>query len=249
MQSEKLSRRRFLAWGATTLAASILPRSWATALTVEPPSPAFATPPLPYPPDALEPYIDARTMEIHHGRHHDGYTKNLNRAIEQESTLREHTIESLLAEIPQLPAAVATTIRNHGGGYYNHNRFWEWMTPGGSEPTADFEAALTQHFGSRAEFQARFREAALRVFGSGWAWLIVRADGSLAITATPNQDNPLMRGLVSETGTPILGVDVWEHAYYLKYQNRRADYIDAWWNVVHWQRVSEQWTQTRTQIR
>ncbi|MCS7048669.1 MAG: superoxide dismutase, partial [Verrucomicrobiae bacterium] len=189
----------------------------------------------------------ARTMEIHHGRHHDGYTKNLNAAVEKEPTLQGRTIESLLAEIPRLPANVATAVRNHGGGFYNHNRFWEWMTPGGSAPRPEFEAALAQQFGSRAEFQTRFREAALRVFGSGWAWLIVKDDGTLAITTTPNQDNPLMRGIVAETGRPILGLDVWEHAYYLKYQNRRADYIDAWWNVVNWRLVSEQWTKIRAE--
>lgn len=227
------------------LAGSLLPRSLATVATSETIGPAFVTPPLPYPAGALEPHMDARTMEIHHGRHHEGYTRNLNAAIEKEPSLRGRSIESLLADIPQLPATVATVVRNHGGGFYNHNRFWEWMTPGGSAPTPEFEMALAKQFGSRAEFQTRFREAALRVFGSGWAWLIVKEDHSLAITTTANQDNPLMRGIVTETGTPILGLDVWEHAYYLKYQNRRADYIDAWWNVVHWKLVSDQWVQAQ----
>jgi superoxide dismutase, Fe-Mn family len=193
---------------------------------------AFTLPALPYAYDALEPYIDARTMEIHHTKHHNGYTTNLNAAIEG-TRMEGMSIESLLAS-PANPA-----IRNNGGGYYNHCLFWELMSPnGGGAPSGALGAAIDSTFGSFEDFKAAFSKAAATRFGSGWAWLIKKADGSLAITSTPNQDNPLM-DVADDKGTPILGLDVWEHAYYLNYQNRRPDYIAAFFSVVNWEKASE----------
>ncbi|GAB4422190.1 MAG: superoxide dismutase [Bacteroidia bacterium] len=195
---------------------------------------AFTLPALPYAFDALEPHIDARTMEIHHGKHHAAYTNNLNAAI-QGTALEGQSIEDLLAHISQHSAA----IRNNGGGYYNHNLFWEVMSPdGGGEPQGALAAAIDSAFGSFAAFKEAFAKAAATRFGSGWAWLVKKADGSLAVTSTPNQDNPLM-DVAEEKGTPILGLDVWEHAYYLHYQNRRPDYVSAWFQVVNWDKVAE----------
>ncbi len=197
---------------------------------------AFNLPELPYPYDALEPYIDARTMEIHHTRHHAGYVNKLNAAI-QGTELEQLSIEELLSKVSQLPAAV----RNNGGGHWNHSLFWKIMSPqGGGEPVGKVADAINQHFGSFSNFREIFTQAALNRFGSGWAWLIVRPDGSLHVCSTPNQDNPLMDVVPEEDrGTPILGIDVWEHAYYLKYQWRRNEYVEAWWNVVNWQYVDE----------
>ena len=193
---------------------------------------AFTLPDLPYAYDALEPHIDARTMEIHHTKHHNGYTFNLNAAIEG-TRMDGLSIESLLAS----PAN--TAIRNNGGGYYNHNLFWEILSPnGGGAPTGKLGEAINSTFGSYEDFKAAFSKAAATRFGSGWAWLIKKADGSLAVTSTPNQDNPLM-DVADDKGTPILGLDVWEHAYYLNYQNRRPDYIAAFFNVVNWSKVAE----------
>jgi Fe-Mn family superoxide dismutase len=193
---------------------------------------AFELPDLPYAHDALEPHIDARTMEIHHGKHHAGYTNNLNAAIEG-TDLENASIEDILAKAGSAGAAV----RNNGGGYYNHNLFWTVMGPnGGGAPSGELAQAIDRDFGSFDAFKEAFGKAAATRFGSGWAWLIV-AGGKLHVTSTPNQDNPLMD--VAETkGTPILGLDVWEHAYYLHYQNRRPDYIGAFWNVVNWDRVA-----------
>jgi Fe-Mn family superoxide dismutase len=193
---------------------------------------AFELPDLPYAHDALEPHIDARTMEIHHGKHHAGYTNNLNAAI-QGTDLENASIEDILAKAGSAGAAV----RNNGGGYYNHNLFWTVMGPnGGGAPSGELAQAIDRDFGSFDAFKEAFGKAAATRFGSGWAWLIV-AGGKLHVTSTPNQDNPLMD--VAETkGTPILGLDVWEHAYYLHYQNRRPDYIGAFWNVVNWDRVA-----------
>jgi Fe-Mn family superoxide dismutase len=193
---------------------------------------AFELPALPYAHDALEPHIDARTMEIHHGKHHAGYTNNLNAAI-QGTDLENASIEDILAKAGSAGAAV----RNNGGGYYNHNLFWTVMGPnGGGAPSGELAQAIDRDFGSFDAFKEAFGKAAATRFGSGWAWLIV-AGGKLHVTSTPNQDNPLMD--VAETkGTPILGLDVWEHAYYLNYQNRRPDYIGAFWNVVNWDRVA-----------
>lgn len=193
---------------------------------------AFTLPALPYAYDALEPHIDARTMEIHHSKHHNGYTTNLNAAIEG-TRMEGMSIESLLAS----PANAA--IRNNGGGFYNHSLFWEILSPnGGGDPAGALGAAIDSTFGSYEDFKAAFSKAAATRFGSGWAWLIKKADGSLAITSTPNQDNPLM-DVADDKGTPILGLDVWEHAYYLNYQNRRPDYITAFFSVVNWDKVSE----------
>ena len=195
---------------------------------------SFTLPNLPYAYDALEPYIDAKTMEIHHSKHHNGYTNNLNGAI-QGTDLEGKTIEDILANISKAGPAV----RNNGGGYYNHWLFWEVMSPnGGGEPSGKLGDAINQKFGSFENFKTEFSKAAATRFGSGWAWLCVKADGSLRICSSPNQDNPLMD--ISECpGTPILCLDVWEHAYYLNYQNRRPDYIEAFFNVVNWDEVSK----------
>ncbi|HEX2901247.1 MAG TPA: superoxide dismutase [Bacteroidia bacterium] len=192
---------------------------------------AFTLPTLPYAYDALEPHIDARTMEIHHSKHHAAYTNNLNAAIEG-TELAGKTIEEILATALSGPPA----IRNNGGGFWNHNLFWEVLSPkGGGEPTGALAAAIARDFGSFADFKTKFNAAAATRFGSGWAWLIKGKDGALSINSTANQDNALME---PGTGTPILGLDVWEHAYYLHYQNRRPDYINAFWNVVNWEKVA-----------
>lgn len=194
---------------------------------------AFKLPDLSYDYNALEPHIDARTMEIHHSRHHAGYTTNLNNAI--EGTDKDgKSIEEILSNIMQTESAV----RNNGGGFYNHNLYWEIMGPnGGGEPTGDLLTAINGAFGSFARFKSEFSTAGATRFGSGWAWLVRKDDGSLAVTSTPNQDNPLMP-FAEVKGTPILGMDVWEHAYYLKYQNRRPEYIEAFFNVINWDAVA-----------
>ena len=196
---------------------------------------AFELPSLPYANDALEPHIDARTMEIHHGKHHNAYTTNLNNAVEG-TDLDGQSIEDLLGNISAHPAGV----RNNGGGFYNHCLFWEVMSPdGGGEPAGDLAEAINSAFGSFSDFQDQFAAAAATRFGSGWAWLCVK-DGSLCVCSTPNQDNPLM-DVADCKGTPILGLDVWEHAYYLNYQNRRPDYVSAFWNVVNWNEVAKRY--------
>ena len=193
----------------------------------------FTLPPLPYAEDALEPYIDARTMGIHHGKHHAGYTDKLNAAIEG-TDLVGIPIQDILANLDRAPADIRMTLRNNGGGYANHSLFWQIMGPhGGGEPSGALAAAINSAFGSFAEFRTAFSVAAASVFGSGWVWLVADR-GLLSICATANQDTPLMAGM-----TPILGIDVWEHAYYLRYQNRRADYIAAFFNVINWDKVSE----------
>jgi Fe-Mn family superoxide dismutase len=195
---------------------------------------AFKLPPLPYAQDALEPYIDARTMGIHHGKHHNGYTNNLNNAVEG-TDLASQSIEDILRNINNVPEGIRTAVRNNGGGFANHSLFWSVMSPdGGGEPAGELGAAITATFGSFAAFQEKFSGAAGSRFGSGWAWLVVKGDGSLDVYSTANQDSPYMHG-----DTPILGIDVWEHAYYLHYQNRRGDYVAAWWNVVNWDQVAE----------
>lgn len=193
---------------------------------------AFELPKLPYAFDDLDPHIDAKTMEIHHGKHHAAYTTNLNAAIEG-TDLEGLSIEEILVKGVDKPA-----VRNNGGGFYNHNLFWEWMSPlGGGEPTGELAQAIDAAFGSFDKFKEEFAKAAATRFGSGWAWLI-KKDGKLEITSTPNQDNPLMP-VADVQGTPILGLDVWEHAYYLNYQNRRPDYVSAFFNVVNWDKVAE----------
>jgi Fe-Mn family superoxide dismutase len=194
---------------------------------------AFTLPALSYAHDALEPHIDKQTMEIHHGKHHNAYVTNLNNAMAGSDT-EKLSIEAICQNISKYPPAV----RNNGGGHYNHSLFWTIMGPNaGGEPAGEFAAAINAAFGTFADFKTQFANAGVTRFGSGWAWLIVK-DGKLAICSTPNQDNPLM-DIAEVKGTPILGLDVWEHAYYLRYQNRRPDYIAAFWNVVHWSKVAE----------
>ncbi|PWE01261.1 superoxide dismutase [Marinilabilia rubra] len=195
---------------------------------------AFELPKLNYAYDALEPYIDARTMEIHHSKHHGGYTTKLNAAVEG-TDLEGKSIEDLLAGVSKH----STAVRNNGGGFYNHNLFWKVMGPNaGGKPDGELLSAIESEFGSFDEFKEKFNNAAATRFGSGWAWLVKKEDGQLAIGSTPNQDNPLM-DLSDFKGTPILGLDVWEHAYYLKYQNKRPEYIDAFWEVVNWDEVAK----------
>jgi len=201
----------------------------------------FELPELGYDYDALEPHIDARTMEIHHSKHHQGYTNNLNAALEGHADLHGKSIEELLAGIDALPADIHTAVRNNGGGYANHRLFWQIMAPGGaSSPGGDLSAAIDDAFGSFDAFRKKFASTAAGQFGSGWGWLKVSSDGNLKVASTPNQDSPLMAGY-----TPILGVDVWEHAYYLHYQNRRPDYVAAWWNVVNWTVVGRRYEAAR----
>lgn len=196
---------------------------------------AFELPPLPYAEDALEPHIDARTMSIHHDKHHAGYTNNLNAALEGHANLANKSIEALLGDLNSVPESIRTAVRNNGGGYANHSLFWTVMSPnGGGQPGGELADAINSAFGSFDAFKEKFSKAAGSRFGSGWAWLYVDGSGKLAVDSTPNQDTPLMEG-----HTPILGLDVWEHAYYLNYQNRRPDYVSAWWNVVDWDAVAK----------
>ncbi len=192
---------------------------------------AFTLPALPYAHDALEPHIDTATMEIHHGKHHNAYVTNLNKALESAPELAGKSLEELLANnLAIVPDAIKAAVRNNGGGHYNHSLFWTILGPGaGGTPVGKLAEAIDATFGSFDAFKEKFNAAATTRFGSGWAWLVKTADGKLEVTSTPNQDNPFMEGKF-----PIIGLDVWEHAYYLKYQNRRPDYIGAWWNVVNW---------------
>jgi Fe-Mn family superoxide dismutase len=195
----------------------------------------FKLPDLGYDYDALEPNIDARTMEIHYSKHHQGYTNKLNAALEGHEELHGKSAEELLAGIDALPADITTAVRNNGGGYVNHTLFWKIMTPGGADaPGGALADAIDDAFGSFDAFKEKFSSTAAGQFGSGWGWLKVSSDGQLKVASTPNQDSPIMKGYM-----PILGVDVWEHAYYLHYQNRRGDYIDHWWNVVNWDEVAK----------
>jgi Fe-Mn family superoxide dismutase len=202
---------------------------------------AHELPPLPYAHDALEPHIDARTMEIHHGKHHATYIANLNKALEGNADLQAKTIDELIADLNAVPENIRGAVRNNGGGHANHSLFWSILGPNsGGAPRGELAAAIDQAFGSFDAFKEAFKAAALTRFGSGWAWLVVKADGALAITSTPNQDTPVMGAAAGCDGsTPILGLDVWEHAYYLNYQNRRPDYVEAFWNVVNWDAVAE----------
>jgi Fe-Mn family superoxide dismutase len=194
---------------------------------------AFELPSLPYAFDALEPYIDTQTMQIHHGKHHGAYVSNLNAAIEKHPELAGKSLEELVGNLNSVPEDIRTAVRNNGGGHYNHSLFWKLMSPnGGGEPKGDLARAISNKFGSFSSMKELFEKAGIGRFGSGWAWLGFR-NGGLEIISMPNQDVPLMEGL-----TPVLGVDVWEHAYYLKYQNRRAEYLSNWWNVVNWEEVA-----------
>src|SRR5437762_866153 len=197
--------------------------------------PEFTVPPLPYPYDALEPTIDTQTMQIHHDKHHQAYVTNLNTALKDQPSLQSKSVEDLLKGINNIPEAIRTAVRNNGGGHANHTMFWEIMAPGGSkQPTGALAEAINTTFGNVDTLKQQINDAGLKRFGSGWAWLIVDAGGKLQVVSTPNQDTPLMEG-----HPPVLGVDVWEHAYYLKYQNRRADYLTAWWNVLNWDAVAK----------
>ncbi|MCB0258167.1 MAG: superoxide dismutase [Calditrichaeota bacterium] len=196
---------------------------------------AHELPPLPYAYNALEPYIDERTMQIHHDLHHGGYVKNLNAALEGHADLQKKSIEDLLKSLNSVPDAIRTAVRNNGGGHYNHTIFWNTMAPNaGGEPGGKLGEAIGKTFGSFDGFKEQFAKAAATRFGSGWAWLVKNADGSLAVTSTPNQDNPISGGQF-----PLVGIDVWEHAYYLKYQNRRPEYVSNWWSVVNWDAVAK----------
>ncbi|HEY2572838.1 MAG TPA: superoxide dismutase [Verrucomicrobiaceae bacterium] len=195
----------------------------------------YTLPPLPYDKAALEPYIDAMTMEIHHDRHHNAYVTNLNAAIAGNAELEKLSIDDLVKNLSKVPEDKRTAVRNNGGGHWNHSFFWNIMGPNaGGAPSGDLATAINAAFGNFEDFKKAFADAGVKRFGSGWAWL-VKSGGKLAITSTPNQDNPLM----DNSGAPLLGCDVWEHAYYLKYQNKRPDYIAAWWNVVNWKAVAE----------
>jgi Fe-Mn family superoxide dismutase len=202
---------------------------------------AFTLPPLPYPADALEPAIDKMTMEIHHDRHHKAYVDNLNKALEGAPDLQNKSIEDLLRGFKSIPTNIQAAVRNNGGGHANHTMFWEIMGPNaGGSPGGDLAQAITTAFGGFDALKAKVKENALGQFGSGWSWLVIGSDGKLQAVKSANQDSPYMDGQ-----TPILGVDVWEHAYYLKYQNKRADYVDAWWSVVNWSAVAQRFAKAK----
>jgi Fe-Mn family superoxide dismutase len=231
-----LTRRKFLA-GSAAVAALTLARG-AYAQTASGP---FQLPPLGYPFNALEPHIDARTMEIHHDRHHAAYVANLNNAVKDHSNIASMPLQDILAKLPEMPEAVRTALRNNGGGHANHTMFWQIMGPGGGQPQGDVAAAITRDLGGLQKLQDDFNAAGLRVFGSGWVVVTVARDGKLALETKPNQDTPLM-----ESKRVLFGNDVWEHAYYLNYQNRRGDYLKAWWNVVNWGKVGERYAAAKT---
>jgi superoxide dismutase, Fe-Mn family len=195
---------------------------------------AHSLPPLPYPSDGLEPHIDRQTMEIHHGKHHNAYVTNLNAALEKHPELQSKSLDDLLKSLGSVPEDIRTAVRNNGGGHWNHTMFWQIMGPkAGGQPTGAIADAINASFGGFDKFKEEFKKAAVARFGSGWAW-VISSGGKLTIESTPNQDTPIMDGK-----KPVFGLDVWEHAYYLKYQNRRPDYIDAWWNVVNWAEVNK----------
>lgn len=216
----------------------LLAQAAASATTANPVRAGFVLESLPYAANALEPAIDAQTMTIHHGKHHQAYADNLNKAVAADPALVNQTLEQLVAKAGTLPAA----IRNNAGGHWNHSFFWQTMAPAAQAgaPSPALLAAIEASFGSLDQFEATFKDSGTKRFGSGWVWLIVGGDGKLAITSTPNQDNPLM-DVAEVRGVPILGNDVWEHAYYLQYQNRRGDYLDGWWQVVNWAEVSRRY--------
>ncbi|HMP75578.1 MAG TPA: superoxide dismutase [Kiritimatiellia bacterium] len=206
---------------------------------------SHSLPALPYPANSLEPFIDEQTMLIHHGKHHAAYVNNLNAALEKYPDLQGKSIEALIGDLNAVPADIRGAVRNNGGGHWNHTFFWNLLKKNdGGQPSGALGAAIQKSFGSLDAFKEQFAKAGATRFGSGWAWLCVKADKSLCVCSTPNQDNPLMTGVAECPGTPILGLDVWEHAYYLKYQNRRPDYIAAFWNVVNWSAVEALYAQS-----
>jgi Fe-Mn family superoxide dismutase len=226
-----LTRRKFLAGSAAFAAVALARDAYAQAA----PGP-FQLPPLGYPFNALEPHIDARTMEIHHDRHHAAYVANLNTAVKDHSNIASMPLQDILAKLGEMPEAVRTALRNNGGGHANHTMFWQIMGPGGGQPQGDVAAAITRDLGGLQKLQDDFNAAGLRVFGSGWVVVTVTREGKLALETKPNQDTPLM-----DSKRVLFGNDVWEHAYYLNYQNRRGDYLKAWWNVVNWGKVGERY--------
>jgi Fe-Mn family superoxide dismutase len=239
LESNSLNRRQFVQLGTLAAGAALLTERASAEATVAAP----ALPKLPYAYDALEPHFDARTMEIHHSKHHAAYVAGLNDALSKAPELKGKELSELLTMIPDIAdESIRNAIRNHGGGHWNHAFFWETLAPAAQSgaPSEKLSAAIVSAFGSMDAFKKAFGDAATKRFGSGWAWLILQ-DGKLKITSTPNQDNPFMKGIVpdADLGKPILGLDVWEHAYYLHYQNRRADFITAWWNVVNWTEASK----------
>ena len=198
---------------------------------------AFEVPPLPYEYNALEPYIDTQTMQLHHDKHHAAYVNNLNNALQNQSQLASWTVEDLVQRINEVPESIRTAVRNNAGGHINHSMFWQIMKPnGGGEPTGELGSAIQQAFGSFDQFKAAFNDAGVKRFGSGWTWLVLDRSGKLQVISTANQDSPMMDGMF-----PVMGNDVWEHAYYLKYQNRRPDYLAAWWNVVNWDEITHRY--------
>ena len=202
---------------------------------------AFELPPLPYDYNALEPYIDTQTMQLHHDKHHQAYVTNANNALQGYDQFASMSVDDLLRNINQVPESIRTTLRNNAGGHSNHTMFWNIMKPnGGGQPTGDLANAIQQTFGSFDAFKTAFNDAGTKRFGSGWAWLVLDSSGKLQVISTPNQDSPLIDGLY-----PVMGNDVWEHAYYLKYQNRRPEYLNAWWNVVNWDEVARRYHQAR----
>jgi Fe-Mn family superoxide dismutase len=234
-----MTRRSLLAVGGLgVLGTSGLARRSAYAASAVTPPAEYTLPPLPYEAAALEPHIDAQTMQIHHGKHHQAYITNLNTALKDHPALQEAKLETLLAHLDRVPEPIRMAVRNNGGGHANHSLFWTLMSPkGGGAPSGAIARAIDSQLGGFASFKDAFTKAAMTRFGSGWAWLVAK-DGKLSVASLPNQDSPLMEG-----GTPLLGLDVWEHAYYLKYQNRRADYVAAWWNVVNWDEVARRFEQ------
>jgi superoxide dismutase, Fe-Mn family len=248
MHTHSLTRRHFIATATaaatTTVGANAqAPAAAAPAAAAPAPAGPFTLDPLPYAQDALEPHVDALTMGIHHGKHHKAYVDNLNKALAPHADLQKKTLEQLIGDISFLPEDIRKPVQNNGGGHWNHSLFWKLMGKpgtkgiGGEVPDSPLGRAIASDLGGFDKLKEKFSEAAMKRFGSGWAWLILRKlDGKLAIVSTPNQDNPLMQGVIpnSDRGIPILALDVWEHAYYLKYQNKRADYIAAWWSVVNW---------------
>jgi Fe-Mn family superoxide dismutase len=231
-----VNRRRFVLGTATVAAAACAPRLAAA----QAPSGPFKLDPLPYPTNAFEPHIDAKTMEIHHDRHHQAYVTNLNNALKDYPDVAAMPLQDMLAKIGELPEAIRTTVRNNGGGHANHTMFWQVMGPDGGAPDGDLLAAITRDFGGLDPLQAKFNDAGGRVFGSGWVMVTVDKEGKLALETRPNQDTPLMDGK-----RVLFGNDVWEHAYYLTYQNRRPDYLKAWWTTVSWPKVTERYAAAR----
>lgn len=239
MINKPCSRRQALLWCSTVLVGwALFPPKVLGAVT--PPGP-YVLPPLPYADNALEPYIDGETMQFHHDKHHGAYVNNLNTALQKYPQWSGLGIEDLLTKLDQLPKEIRQTVRNNGGGHANHSLFWESMAPAaGGEPTGNLATAIQARFGSFGDFQAQFNSAGLKQFGSGWVWLGLGQAGRLEILTTPNQDSPLSQGI-----TPLLGNDLWEHAYYLSYRNRRDQYLQAWWNVVNWDKIGERYEQAR----